>query len=61
MDKNTCLVIGKVVNVAADESVLTDGKPDSDKIMPIAYDPLMHTYRSIGTPIASAYHERINV
>ncbi len=58
MNEATCLVIGKVVNVAADESVLTDGKPDSDKIRPIAYDPLLHTYRPLGTSIAQAYQER---
>ena len=61
MDADTCLVVGRVVNVAADESVLTDGKPDPDKIAPIAYDPLGHTYRSMGASIASAYQERIEV
>ena len=61
MDADTCLVVGRVVNVAADESVLTDGKPDPDKIAPIAYDPLEHTYRSMGASIASAYQERIEV
>lgn len=59
MDESTCLVVGRVVNVAAEESVLTDGKPDSGKIMPIAYDPLAHTYRSMGAQIAPAYQERI--
>ena len=61
MAADTCLVVGRVVNVAADESVLTDGKPDPDKIAPIAYDPLEHTYRSMGTSIASAYQARIEV
>ena len=61
MDADTCLVVGRVVNVAADESVLTDGKPDPGKIAPIAYDPLEHTYRSMGASIASAYQERIEV
>ena len=55
MDENTCLVIGRVVNVAADESVLTDGKPDSGKIMPIAYDPMRLAYRAMGDAIASVH------
>ena len=59
MDPDTCLVIGRVVNVAADESVLTDGKPDPDKIVPISYDPMGHVYRSVGAPVAPAYQEKL--
>ena len=59
MDENTCLVVGRVVNVAADESVLTDGKPASDKIAPIAYDPLKLAYRSMGAPIAQVHREKL--
>ena len=60
MDESSCLVVGRVVNVAAEDTVLTDGKPDSDKIRPIAYDPMKHIYRSMGGSIAHAYQERIN-
>ena len=59
MDPDTCLVVGRVVNVAADESVLTDGKPDPDKIVPISYDPMGHVYRSVGAPVAPAYQEKL--
>jgi flavin reductase (DIM6/NTAB) family NADH-FMN oxidoreductase RutF len=59
MDEATCLVVGRVVNVAADESVLTDGKPDPDKIAPIAYDPLKHVYRTLSAPVAKAYQGKI--
>ena len=55
MDPDTCLVIGKVVNVAVDESVLTDGQPDPDKIKPIAYDPVQHVYRGLTAPLAKAF------
>ena len=55
MDPETCLVIGKVVNVAVDESVLTDGKPDPDKIKPLAYDPVDHVYRGLTAPLAKAF------
>jgi flavin reductase (DIM6/NTAB) family NADH-FMN oxidoreductase RutF len=60
MDANTCLVVGKVVNVAADESVLTGGKPDSGKIAPIAYDPINHAYRSFGAIVAQAFQGKID-
>ena len=55
MDAETCLVVGKVVNVAADEAVLTDGKPDTEKIRPLAYDTLKHVYRGLGAPAAKAF------
>lgn len=55
MDPETCLVIGKVVNVAVDESVLTDGKPDHDKIRPLTYDPVNHVYRGLTGPLAKAF------
>ena len=58
-DPDACLVVGRVVNVAADESVLTDGKPDPDKIAPIAYDPIRHLYRAIGAPVAPAHQESL--
>ena len=55
MDPDTCLVVGKVVNVACDESALTDGKPDMEKIVPIAFDPVAHVYRLLAEPLAPAF------
>ena len=55
MDPETCLVVGKVVNVAADESVLTDGKPDTEKVRPLTYDPLQHVYRGLTSPLGKAF------
>lgn len=55
MDPETCLVLGKVLNVAADDSVLADGKPDPGKIKPLAYDPLIHAYRGLTPPLAKAF------
>ena len=59
MDPDTCLVVGRVVNVAADESVLTDGKPDTDKIVPIAYDPLKLAYRAMGATVAPVHQAKL--
>lgn len=55
MDPETCLVLGKVVNVAADESVLTAGKPDPEKIKPISFDPVLHVYRGLTAPLGKAF------
>lgn len=32
------ILVGEIVNVCADESVLTDGKIDPKKLKPIAFD-----------------------
>ena len=39
-DPESCRLVGQIVNVCADESVLTDdGKVDVAKLQPITYDP----------------------
>ena len=50
-DVKTGCLVGNIVNVCADEAVMTDGKVDPDKLQPITYDPENHTYRVLG-PIA---------
>lgn len=35
--------------------VLSDGKPDFDKIKPISYDPINHVYRGLTAPLAKAF------
>ena len=42
-----CGVIGKVVNVTADESVMVDGKIDISKVNAIAFDPYTHGYYKV--------------
>ena len=41
-DEYGCGVIGKIVNVTADEHVLTDEKVDIEKVNAIAFDPYTH-------------------
>ena len=55
MDEDSCRVVGKIVNTAADGSVLVDGKVDIKKLRPICYDTCAHTYNSIGEPVAVAF------
>ena len=52
--KTGCLV-GNIVNVCADESVLTEDKIDADKLEPITYDPVAHTYRKLGEVVGKAF------
>ena len=51
-------VIGRVVNVSADESVLApDGKPEMGKIAPISYDGVRNEYFVMGEKVGSAFHD----
>ncbi len=47
--------IGQILDVKADESRLTDGKPDTDKIDPLIYDGGERQYRRMGPAIAKAF------
>ncbi len=55
-DKDTCRLVGKIVNVCADESVLgDDDKISLDKFSPLTYDPVHHTYRVLGEIAGNAF------
>lgn len=49
------ILIGEVVNMSADESILTDGKVDLDKLRPIVFDAPSNTYRALGEVIGKAW------
>ncbi len=55
MDENTCRVTGKIVNAAADESVLSGDVVDISRLEPICFDPCAHAYNAIGRKIADAF------
>ena len=55
MNKGNCNVVGKIVNCAVEESVLTDGKPDAAKMKPICFDACAHVYRIMGDVVAKAF------
>lgn len=50
-------VVGKIVEVDADPSILTDGKIDTDKLEPIVYDSSNHVYRTLGPVVAHAFKD----
>lgn len=54
-DEKTCFLLGEIVNVCADESILTDGKVDPKKLRPIVYDSMNHDYYSLGKKVGNAH------
>ncbi len=57
-DPESCRLVGKIVNVSADESVLDqDGTIDPEKLRPITFDPIHFTYRVLGEKVANAFKD----
>lgn len=56
-DVTTGCMVGNIKNVAADESVLTDGKIDPLKFNPITYDPVNHKYIQLGNVSGNAFSD----
>ena len=54
-DKESCHLVGKIVNITADESVLTEGKVDPRKLRPITFDPINHAYLELGAKVNDAF------
>ncbi len=50
-------VIGKVVNVSAEERVFTNDKVDIDKVEAIAFDPYTHGYYKVGGRVGDAFSD----
>lgn len=48
-------IVGEIVGMKADDSVLTDGKVDLGKLKPIMFDGAQLCYRSIGDSIGKAW------
>ena len=57
-DPESCRLVGKIVNVCAEESVLgANGKVDPAKLRPITFDPMNHTYLALGETVGQAFHD----
>lgn len=55
-DGETCRLVGEIVNVSADESVLNEnGKVDPAKLRPIAFDPMNNDYLVLGEKVGNAF------
>lgn len=54
-DPETCRMVGEIVNVCAEESILTDGNVDPAKLRPITYDGMNHAYYVLGEKVGNAF------
>ena len=55
------ILIGEIVNVTADESILTDGQIDIKKLKPIAFDASANTYVALGDVVGKAFSDGLKL
>ena len=61
-DPEMCTLIGKIVNVSADESILDEtGKIDPSKLEPITFDPVHNNYLVIGEKVGNAFKDGLSL
>lgn len=61
-DPETCRLVGRILNVCADESVLGEnGKVDVSKLRPITYDSMNHHYLVLGEKVGQAFHDGLQL
>ena len=56
-----CGVIGRVVNVTADERVMADGKVDMSRVAAIAFDPYTHGYYKVTERVGEAFRDGLKL
>jgi flavin reductase (DIM6/NTAB) family NADH-FMN oxidoreductase RutF len=57
-DPETCRLVGKIVNISADESILNEnGRVDPMKLRPITFDPMNNTYVVLGETVGQAFKD----
>ncbi len=56
-----CGVIGRVVNVTADERVMVNGKPDMSLVNAIAFDPYTHGYYKVAGRVGDAFKDGLKL
>ena len=57
-DPETCRLVGEIVNVSADASVLGEnGKVDPAKLKPITFDPMNNAYLILGEKVGNAFKD----
>lgn len=54
-------VIGKVVNVLAEESVMTENQVDIEKLGAIAFDPYTHGYYKVTERVGNAFKDGLKL
>ena len=56
-----CGVIGKVVNVTADEHVMMNGRIDMARVQAIAFDPYTHGYYKVTERVGEAFKDGLKL
>lgn len=51
------ILVGEIVNVSADESVVTEGTVDITKVKPISFDPFGNAYYGVGAKVGNAFKD----
>ena len=54
-DEEEGVLIGKIINVSADESIIKDDKIDTTKLEAIVFDPVNNKYRLVGEVVEDAF------
>ena len=54
-------IVGKVVNVSADESVMKDGNVDISLLEAIAFDPFTHGYYKVSERVGNAFSDGLGL
>lgn len=60
-DDSTGILVGRIVSSQVDDSIITDGKVDLDKMQPIMFDMSTGTYRVIGPVVGQAFHDGLQL
>ena len=60
-DEYGCGVVGKVVNVTADEKVMTNDQVDITKVNAIAFDPYTHGYYKVTERVGEAFKDGLKL
>lgn len=61
-DAETCHLVGRIINVSADESILDEnGKIDPAKLRPIVFDPVHNDYLEIGGKVGNAFKDGLQL
>ncbi len=50
-------LIGQILNISADESILTEGRIDPALLRPITFDPVNNAYRVLGEVVGKAFQD----
>ena len=56
-----CGVIGKIVNVSAEENIMTDGNVDITKLEAIAFDPYTNGYYKVTERVGNAFKDGLEL